>query len=254
MNLKLTQLLFELGMHIGEHKSKVFNVNSFFLLGVRKNLHIIDLNVTVYFLKNACNFLKNLGSKQSYLFFYYTNLSNLDKRLISFFIFHLYRSNHSFLFNNWKHGLLSNYNMQASDVLVDLFPGKNSIKSNIKFTSLLFKMIYFSFNTREAGMRWFKHLKVIKKYWRFFVFYCFFKNLNSLPDVAIIMNANKMITPVKECNSLKIPVVGVVDSDSKSNFFTYPIPGNDNSFLIAAFLFILFINCYKKGLLSNLKY
>jgi len=198
--------------------------------------------------------LKNLGSKQSYLFFYYTNLSNLDKRLISFFIFHLYRSNHSFLFNNWKHGLLSNYNMQASDILVDLFPGKNSIKSNIKFTSLLFKMIYFSFNTREAGMRWFKHLKIIKKYWRFFVFYCFFKNLNALPDVAIIMNANKMITPVRECNSLKIPVVGVVDSDSKSNFFTYPIPGNDNSFLIAAFLFILFINCYKKGLLSNFKY
>jgi len=252
MNIQLTKFLFELGVHIGEHKSRVYSKNTFFLLGIRQNLHIIDINVTIYFLKNACNFIKNVGKKNSYLFFYYTNLATLNKRLISFFLYHLYRNNHSFLFNNWKHGLLSNYNMQAIDIIIDLFPNNNNSKSNVQFTSLLFKMLYYTFNTREAGIRWFKHLKIMKKYWRFFSFYSFFRNLNILPEVAVIVNANQMITPIRECNSLKIPVVGLVDSNINSNNYTYPIPGNDNSFLITAFLFILLINCYKKGLVSNI--
>jgi len=251
MNLYLTNFLFELGVHIGEQKNKVYPMNSFFISGVRNNLHIINLQVTIFFLKKACNFLKYLGSKNSYLFFYYTNISSLDKRIVSFFIYHLYKNNHSFVFNSWKHGLLSNFHMQALDILIDLFPEKKGVKYYFSFTFLLFKMIFFSFQTREAGVRWYKHLKIINKYWRFFIFYCFFKNLNIIPEVAIIINSNKMITPVKECNSLKIPVVGAIDTDTRSKYFTYPIPSNDNSFIIAAFFFILFVNCYKKGQLNN---
>ena len=179
--------------------------------------------------------------ENNHLFFYYSNLNLLDKKLVSFFVYHIYKNNHSFVFNTWKHGLLSNFNMQALDILFDLFPEKKKTNYNFNFTSLLFRLIFFSFKTKEIGIDWFKHLKLIKKYWRFFTFYCFFKNLNVVPDVSIIINSNKMITPIKECNSLKIPVVGLVDTDTNIKYFTYPIPSNDNSFLISSFFFLLFM-------------
>ena len=247
MNSKLVHFLYELGAHIGEQKEKVYPINSFFISGVRNNLHVINLEITLFFLKKASFFVKSLGSKNSRLFFYYSNLHSLDKKIISFFIYHIYRNNHSFVFNVWKHGLLSNFNVQALDILSDLFPEKKGKNYNFSFTFLLFRLIYFSFQTKEAGVEWFKHLKLMRKYWRFFVYYSFFRNLNIVPDVSIIINSNKMITPVKECNSLKIPVIGPVDTDVNINNFTYPIPSNDNSFLVSAFYFMLFINSYKKG-------
>jgi ribosomal protein S2 len=251
MNLKLINVLYELGVHIGEQKQKISPINNFFVLGVRNNLHIINLEITIFFLKKACFFLKSTGLKNNHLFFYYSNLHSLDKKIISFFIYHIYRNNHSFVFNAWKHGLLSNFNVQALDILLDLFPEKKKVNYDFNFTLLLFRLIFFSFQTKETGVDWFRHLKIIKKYWRFFAYYLFFKNLNVVPDVAIIINSNKMITPVKECSSLKIPVIGPVDTDIKINYFTYPVPSNDNSFLIAAFYFILFMNSYKKGYIES---
>jgi len=253
MNLKLLNIFYELGVHIGEPTNKLYPVNSFFISGTRNNLHIINLEITIFFTRKACRFLKFIGSKNNHLFFYYSNLNLLDKKLVSFFVYHIYKNNHSFVFNTWKHGLLSNFNMQALDILFDLFPEKKKTNYNFNFTSLLFRLIFFSFKTKEIGIDWFKHLKLIKKYWRFFTFYCFFKNLNVVPDVSIIINSNKMITPIKECNSLKIPVIGLVDTDTNIKYFTYPIPSNDNSFLISSFFFLLFMNSYSHGSLSNLE-
>jgi len=251
MNLKLLHLFFELGVHIGEAKHKIYPHNGFFISGIRNNLHIINLDITIFFTRKALFFIKSVGSKNNHLFFYYSNLYSLDKKIISFYIYHIYKNNHSFVFNTWKHGLLSNFNVQALNILSDLFPEKKKINYDFNFTSLLFKLIFFTFKTKETGLDWFKHLNLIKKFWRFFTFYCFFKNLNIIPDVAIIINSNKMITPVKECNHLKIPVVGLVDTDTDIRFFTYPIPGNDNSFIISSFFFILLMNAYKKGSLND---
>lgn len=252
MNLNLLNIFYELGVHIGEAKQKVYSNNSFFISGVRNNLHIINLDITIFFTKKASLFMKSVGYKNNYLFFYYSNLYSLDKKIVSFFIYHIYKNNHSFVFNVWRHGLLSNFNIQALSILSDLFPEKKKKNYDFNFTSLLFRLIFFSFQTKETGVDWFKHLKLIRKFWRFFTFYCFFKNLNIIPDVSIIINSNKMITPVKECNSLRIPVVGLVDTDVNIKYFTYPIPSNDNSFLISSFFFILFMNCYKKGNLESL--
>jgi small subunit ribosomal protein S2 len=254
MNIHLTKILYELGVHIGESTNKVYPINSFFILGKRNYLHIIDIQITIFFLKKACFFVRSLGLKNSNLFFYYTNIISLDKRIVSFFIYHLYKNNHSFVFNSWRHGLFSNFYTQALDVLIDLFPEKRESNYYFKFTSLLLKMIFFSLQTREVGTTWQIHLKNINKYWRFFSFYCFFKNLNILPETSIIMNSNNLISPIKECSFLKIPVVGITDTNSISNYFTYPIPSNDNSFIIAVFFFILFINCYQKGQLVNFCY
>jgi ribosomal protein S2 len=252
MNLKLLNILYELGVHIGESKEKVLPINNFFIIGHRNNLHVINLEITLFFIKKASFFIKAVGNKKNNLFFYYSNLHSLNKKIISFFIYNIYKNNHSFIFNKWKHGLISNFNIQALDILADLFPEKKGINYNFNFTFLLFRLIYFSFQTKESDFDWFKHLKLIKKYWRFFIYYSFFKNLNIIPDVAIIINSDRMITPVKECSSLKIPVVGSVDTDININYFTYPIPSNDNSFLISAFYFILFLNSYKKGYLENI--
>ena len=245
MNFKLLNIFYELGVHIGEKKNKLFSHNNYFVVGIRNNLSIIDLDSTLFTVKKACFFLKALGSRNAHLFFHYTNLYSLDKKIVSFFIYHIYQNKHSFVFNNWKYGLLSNYSMHASDIISELFPEKKV--KNTNFTSLLFKLIFFTFEKQEKGIEWSKHLYSIKKFWRFFSFYSFYRNLNVLPDVSIIINSNKVITPIKESNSLKIPVVGLVDTDINSKYFTYPIFSNDNSFLIASFFFMLFINSYKAG-------
>ncbi|WP_429924101.1 30S ribosomal protein S2 [Agrobacterium vitis] len=53
-------------------------------------------------------------------------------------------------------------------------------------------------------------------------------NLRKLPDLIVIVDSNKEHLAVREANRKKIPVIGVVDTDSSPEGIDYIIPGNDD--------------------------
>src|SRR5205823_10768991 len=48
-------------------------------------------------------------------------------------------------------------------------------------------------------------------------------------DVLFVIDTNKEAIAVSEANTLRIPVVAILDSNSSPDGIAYPIPGNDDA-------------------------
>lgn len=55
------------------------------------------------------------------------------------------------------------------------------------------------------------------------------KEMNSLPDVVIIVDQKKEITAIQECMKLGIPTICVLDTNANPDLVEIPIPANDDA-------------------------
>jgi len=55
------------------------------------------------------------------------------------------------------------------------------------------------------------------------------RNMTDLPGLVFVVDTKKEINAVNEARRLKIPIVGVVDSNADPEEVTYPVPGNDDA-------------------------
>jgi small subunit ribosomal protein S2 len=55
------------------------------------------------------------------------------------------------------------------------------------------------------------------------------KSLKNVPDVIIVIDTKREAGAVHEANVRKVPVVGIVDSNSDPDLIDYPIPMNDDA-------------------------
>ncbi|KAL6947157.1 hypothetical protein ACO0QE_002029 [Hanseniaspora vineae] len=49
------------------------------------------------------------------------------------------------------------------------------------------------------------------------------------PDLIIVLNPKQNKTALKEAMKVRVPTIGIVDTDCEPSLVTYPIPGNDDS-------------------------
>jgi small subunit ribosomal protein S2 len=55
------------------------------------------------------------------------------------------------------------------------------------------------------------------------------KDMAGLPDALFVIDVDHERISITEANSLRIPVIGVVDTNSNPDGVDYPIPGNDDA-------------------------
>jgi small subunit ribosomal protein S2 len=55
------------------------------------------------------------------------------------------------------------------------------------------------------------------------------KDMNGLPDALFVVDVGYQKIAVAEANKLKIPVIGIVDTNNSPDGISYVIPGNDDS-------------------------
>ncbi len=55
------------------------------------------------------------------------------------------------------------------------------------------------------------------------------RDMGGIPDVMIVIDANKEELAIKEANVLGIPVVAVLDTNVDPSGIAFPIPGNDDA-------------------------
>ena len=53
--------------------------------------------------------------------------------------------------------------------------------------------------------------------------------MGGLPDILFVIDTNKEAIAVAEANTLHLPVVAILDSNSSPDGIAYPIPGNDDA-------------------------
>lgn len=73
------------------------------------------------------------------------------------------------------------------------------------------------------------------------------ESLEELPDLLFIVDIHQEDTAVREARRKKIPIVGIVDSNSDPAIIDYPIPMNDDAAQALAFVLDLVGEAVEKG-------
>lgn len=73
------------------------------------------------------------------------------------------------------------------------------------------------------------------------------KNLKSFPDILFVIDTKREAGAVHEANTKKVPVVGIVDSNSDPDMIDYPIPMNDDASKALEYVLDLFKEAVSEG-------
>ena len=204
-DITLAQLL-DAGVHFG-HKAYRWNPKMFpYIYTERNNIHILDLVQSAQLLKEANAYVKSEASKDRIFLFIGTKrqASNLiaqeAKRCDSYYVNH-----------RWLGGMLTNW---------------VTLKSRIERLKTLEQeevdQVFDLLPKKEASLR-LKELEKLRKHLNGI------KDMERLPDVAIIVDQKREITAVRECRKLGIPIISILDTNCDPDLVDIPIPGNDDA-------------------------
>ncbi len=199
------QQLLEAGVHFGHHKKRWNPKMQEYIFGIRNNIHIIDLRITLPLLNKALEALYNIALKSGKILFVGT------KKQASSYVENIANStNQYFISKRWLGGTLTNWNTISNSIkrLDNLEEKISKDENKISKKELLnLKRERDKLNNAIGGIR----------------------NMSTLPDLIIVLDTVKDKIAVKEAVKLNIPVMGICDSNSDPNFIDYPIPGNDDA-------------------------
>ena len=194
------------GAHFG-HQTRYWNPKMKpFIFGARNKVHIINLEKTVPLFNEALAVLANAASKKGKILFVGTKRAAGDAVKEAALSCDQFYVNH-----RWLGGMLTNWKTVRQSIkrLKDL----EAQSQDGTFDKLVKK---------EALMRTREMEKLEKSLGGI-------KNMNGLPDVIFIIDADHEHIAVKEANNLGIPVVAIVDTNSNPDGIDYVIPGNDDA-------------------------
>ncbi len=213
--IKIEDLL-ESGVHYGHNVRRWNPKMKEYIYGVRNNIHIFDLRITVDLLNVALTKIHETVSKSGKILFVGTKKQCEDT------VKELAQLNNNFYVNKrWLGGTLTNWNTISNSIKrleeVESFINDNSSSKNISKKELLdISREKQKLELNIGGIR----------------------NLNGKPDLLVIFDVLKDKIAVLEAKKLGIPVVGIVDSNADPDLVDYIIPGNDDA--------LRSINLYKK--------
>jgi len=209
MNLPEVKLedLLESGVHFGHNVRRWNPKMKEYIYGVRNNIHIFDLRITLELLNNALVKIHETVSKSGKILFVGT------KKQCSDVVKELATLNHNYYVNKrWLGGTLTNWQTISNSIKrldeIELFLKDNELSKNLSKKELLdISREKQKLDLNIGGIR----------------------TLNGKPDLLIVFDVIKDKIAVREANKLNIPVVAIVDSNADPEDIDYIIPGNDDA-------------------------
>ena len=198
--------LLEAGVHFG-HQTKRWNPKmKEYIFGERNGIYIIDLGKTVKLFRDAEEFITRLAAEGRTILFVGTKRQAQDviaEEAQRCGMFHVNE--------RWLGGLLTNFaTIQRSlGRLRDL----EAMATDGRFDSLSKKEIARNEKERKKLA---KNLDGIR-------------GMSRLPDAVFVVDTKKEQIAVDEARKLKIPVIGIVDTNCDPDQVDYLIPGNDDA-------------------------
>ncbi len=220
--IKIEDLL-ESGVHFGHNVRRWNPKMKEYIYGVRNNIHIFDLRITVNLLHLALVKIHETTSKSGKILFVGTKkqCEETVKELASI-------NNNFFVNKRWLGGTLTNWNTISNSIKrldeIESFLNDESASNNLSKKELL--------DISREKQKLELNIGGIRK-------------LNGKPDLLVILDVLKDRIAVLEAKKLNIPVVGIVDSNADPDLIDYVIPGNDDA--------LRSINLYKKYLIETIK-
>ena len=197
--------LLEAGVHLG-HKTLRWNPKmKRYIFGEKNSIHIIDLTLTVNFIKDALTKVHKVISSGGKLLVVST------KKQASEQIKDLAEETGQYFVNyRWLGGMLTNWNTIQNSIKRLKKLEIQLSKENLGFTK---KEILKFGKEKEKLQRSLGGISEMKK----------------TPDLIFIIDTNIESLAVAEAKKLGIPIVAVLDTNSDPTGIEYPIPGNDDA-------------------------
>ena len=194
------------GVHFG-HQARYWNPKmNEYIFGVRNKIHIINLEKTLPLYQDAVNFIGSVASKRGKILFVGTKRAARDIIKAE-----AIRCEMPYVDHRWLGGMLTNYKTVRQSIkrLKDL----EIMRENGMFDKMIKKEALSL--TRELA-KLDRGLGGIK-------------NMGGLPDIIFVIDVDNEDIAVAEARKLRIPVVGVVDTNSDPDGIDYIIPANDDA-------------------------
>jgi small subunit ribosomal protein S2 len=198
--------LLEAGVHFG-HQTKRWNPKmKQFIFGERNGIYIIDLAKTAKLFRDAEQFVSNLAADGRTVLFVGTKRQAQDAIAEE-----AQRCSMFFVNQRWLGGLLTNFSTIQRSLarLRDL----EAMESDGRYESLSKKEIA---QIEKEKRKLQKNLEGIR-------------NMSRLPDALFVVDTRKEKIAVDEARKLKIPVIGIVDTNCDPDEVDFVIPGNDDA-------------------------
>jgi small subunit ribosomal protein S2 len=198
--------LLKAGVHFG-HKTSFGNPKMRpYIWGAKNRIHLIDVSKTATLLDIAGNKLKDLASNGGAILWVGTKkpaqmvIEKVGKEL-----------DMPFVVNRWIGGTLSNYAQVKKAITRYLFLRDDILKkSDTLYTKKELVMLQKQLNRLEKNVGG-------------------IVNLEFPPAAIVVVDAQKEYSAVKEAFGMKIPVIGLVDTNTDPSFINCVIPCNDDS-------------------------
>ncbi|MCX7118647.1 MAG: 30S ribosomal protein S2 [Legionellales bacterium] len=198
--------LLEAGAHFG-HKTRYWNPKmGEYIFGSRNKIHIIDLEKTMPLLMDALNYVSKLASHKAKILFVGT------KRAAQGAVReHARRCGMPYVDHRWLGGMLTNYKTVRQSIFrlkeLEKMREEGLFNGMIKKEALMLTRELEKLERSLGGI----------------------KEMGGLPDAIFVIDVGYEHIAVEEARRLKIPVIGVVDTNNNPDNIDYVIPANDDS-------------------------
>jgi small subunit ribosomal protein S2 len=198
--------LLEAGVHFG-HQTKRWNPKmKQFIFGERNGIYIIDLQKTHRLLEEALRFVQDLSAAGRTILFVGTKRQAQEAVAEE-----AQRCGSPYVNERWLGGLLTNF--------VTVRRSLDRVK----------ELEMMSADGRQEGLTKKEVARLEKEKTKLERNVRGIKGMKNVPDAVFVIDTRKELIAVQEARKLKIPVVGIVDTNCDPDEVDYVIPGNDDA-------------------------
>jgi len=206
VNIPSMKEMLEAGIHFGHQKSRWNPKMKNFIFMARNGIHIIDLKKSRVMLEEAANLVaKTVASGKSVLF---VATKKQGRECLKE---HAIRCGQYYVTERWMGGMLTNFSTISKGI------------ATLNELEKAEKEGYPSSLTKKEILRKKRHREKLEKD------LTGIRDMKKLPGVIIVVDIKKEQIAVREARNLKIPCIGIVDTNCDPTEVDYPIPGNDDA-------------------------
>ncbi len=220
--------LLDSGVHFG-HQTRRWNPKvRRFILTERSGIHIIDLQQSLAYIDQAYAFLKDTVAKGGTVLFVGTK-----KQAQEAVSEQALRVGQPYVNERWLGGLLTNFQTVSKRLgrmkELEEVDYEDTTQGYTKKELLMKKRELTKLQKSLGGIR----------------------TLTKAPDAIWVIDPLREHLAIDEAKKLRIPIVGILDSNADPDDFHYPIPGNDDAIRSVALLTKLMADAVAEGLIER---
>lgn len=195
-----------------------------FLHGQKNGIHIFNLDKTAIYLDKALEFVKlTVASGKTIM------IASTKPQATSMVISAAREGGMLFVVSKWMPGLLTNF---------------TTMKKRIHYFNELVRQE----KTGELDKYTKKEISKLKKeIVKLEVAFGGVSDMDKMPAAIFVIDVVRDRIIVKEANKMKIPVIGIVDSNADPDGIDYPIPANDDAVSALKYIMAAFTAAAKEG-------